>query len=304
MNYRLFFVTIFLLSSAKEIQAQKSFTGLHSWYHPHSISMAGSGYGIVSVESDIKNPALLNEKKDSFDISILHYPAQINAGLVSVSKIYGNRTCSMSFRYMDYGLFSGFDEDGISTGSYTSQESWITVSMGARQTGRKLAWGATLGGFFSQLESYSSNVITLTVGALLYIDKMEATVGLSMVSNGVVIRQFTNNKDRLPVAFVGSFGKKLKHLPLEISLDIGKEKDSPGWIRLGGIFTLNPGLQLRWGTSSDKLKQKTGIDITEDYLGSTGLGISYSYNQFNFDLSGYFLGTGGWISGISLTILL
>ena len=87
MIYRLFFVTIFLLSSVKEIQAQKSFTGLHSWYHPHSISMAGSGYGIVSVESDIKNPALLNEKKDSFDISILHYPAQINAGLVSVSKI-------------------------------------------------------------------------------------------------------------------------------------------------------------------------------------------------------------------------
>ena len=103
---------------------------------------------------------------------------------------------------------------------------------------------------------------------------------------------------------LGSFGKKLKHLPLEISLDIGKEKDSPGWIRLGGIFALNHGLQLRWGTSSDKLKQKTGINITEDYLGSTGLGISYSYNQFNFDLSGYFFGTGGWISGISLTILL
>ena len=287
-----------------DIQAQVSYHGLHSWYHPQSISMAGSGYGIVSAESDIKNPALLNEKKDSFDISILHYPAQINSGLASVSKIFGDRIYSMSLRHMDYGLFSGFDEDGISTGSYTSQESWITVSMGERQTGRNLAWGATIGGFFSQLESYRSNVITLTVGALLYIDKMEATMGLSMVNNGVVIRQFTNNKDRLPVTFVGSFGKKLKHLPLEISLDIGKEKDSPGWIRLGGIFTLNRGLQLRWGTSSDKLKQKTGINMTGDYLGSTGLGVSYSYNQFNFDLSGYFLGTGGWISGISLTILL
>ena len=287
-----------------DIQAQVSYHGLHSWYHPQSISMAGSGYGIVSAESDIKNPALLNEKKDSFDISILHYPAQINAGLASVSKIFGDRIYSMSLRYMDYGLFSGFDEDGISTGSYTSQESWITVSMGERQTSRNLAWGATFGGFFSQLESYRSNVITLTVGALLYIDKMEATMGLSMVNNGVVIRQFTNNKDRPPVTFVGSFAKKLKHLPLEISLDIGKEKDSSGWIRLGGIFTLNHGLQLRWGTSSDKLKQKTGINMTGDYLGSTGVGISYSYNQFNFDLSGYFLGTGSWISGISLTILL
>jgi len=304
MNYRLIFVTIFLLLSMNDIQAQVSYHGLHSWYHPQSISMAGSGYGIVSAESDIKNPALLNEKKDSFDISILHYPAQINAGLASVSKIFGDRIYSMSLRYMDYGLFSGFDDDGISTGSYTSQESWITVSMGERQAGRNLAWGATLGGFFSQLESYSSNVITLTVGALLYIDKMEATMGLSMVNNGVVIRQFTNNKDRLPVTFVGSFAKKLKHLPLEISLDIGKEKDSPGWIRLGGVFTLNHGLQLRWGTSSDKLKQKTGINMTGDYLGSTGVGISYSYNQFSFDLSGYFLGTGSWISGISLTILL
>ena len=287
-----------------DIQAQVSYHGLHSWYHPQSISMAGSGYGIVSAESDIKNPALLNEKKDSFDISILHYPAQINSGLASVSKIFGDRIYSMSLRYMDYGLFSGFDEDGISTGSYTSQESWIIVSMGERQTGRNLAWGAAFGGFFSQLESYRSNVITLTVGALLYIDKMEATMGLSMVNNGVVIRQFTNNNDRLPVTFVGSFSKKLKHLPLEISLDIGKEKYSPGWIRLGGIFTLNHGLQLRCGTSSDKLKQKTGINMTGNYLGSTGVGISYSYNQFNFDLSGYFLGTGGWISGISLTILL
>jgi len=304
MNYRLIFVTIFLLSSMNEIPAQVSYSGLHSWYHPHSISMAGSGFGIVSVESDIKNPALLNEKKDSFDISILYYPVQINAGLVSVSKIFGNRTFSMSLRYMDYGLFSGFDEEGISTGSYTSQESWVTVSMGERKIDRKFAWGATLGGFFTQLESYRSNVITITIGTLLYIDKMAATVGLSMVNNGVVIRQFTNNNDHLPVTFVGSFTKKLKHLPLEISLDIGKEKGSPDWIRLGGIFTLNHRLQLRWGTSSDKLKHKTGLNMTEDYLGSTGAGISYGYNQFNFDLSGFFLGTGGWISGFSLTVLL
>ena len=50
-----------------KIQAQTSYSGLQSWYHPHSTSMAGSGFGLVSVESDIKTPQIKKQKMANFD---------------------------------------------------------------------------------------------------------------------------------------------------------------------------------------------------------------------------------------------
>ena len=50
-----------------------------------SIAMAGAGFSMLSVESDIKNPALLNERKRSLHFALLLYPAKIEAGIISLS---------------------------------------------------------------------------------------------------------------------------------------------------------------------------------------------------------------------------
>ncbi len=93
-------------------------------------------------------------------------------------------------------------------------------------------------------------------------------------------------------------------MPLQLSIDIGYELTSLSWFRFGGIFQLPYRFQLRAGMSSDKYFQKTGNSISSDYLGSSGVGLSYAYGRYSFDISGYFFGTGGWISGIGTSIKL
>ena len=305
MKLRFIFYLFFYVGFVVQfLAAQRSYPGLNTWYHPQGIAMAGAGYSMLSVESDVKNPALLNERKESLHFSLLLYPAKIEAGIISVSFRSGKRVYSLSLRHLNYGFFDGYDEDGNQTGSYTSGDEWLTVSVGGRKRGNRIAWGGTLGGFFSQLESYQSVLMTLTVGALLYIDEIDAKLGLSIENYGFVFKRYTHAIESLPTTVIGSFAKNLAHLPLEVSVDIGYVLTGSAWFRLGGIFQLPYGIQLRGGMSSDKYYQKTGNSLSADYFGSSGLGLSYGYRRYSFDISGYYFGIGGWISGIGLSIKL
>ena len=300
----IFFLYFYIVFAIRLLSAQTSYPGLNTWYHPQSIAMAGAGFSMLSVESDIKNPALLNERKGSLHLALLLYPAKIEAGIISLSMPRSKRVYSFGLRHLNYGFFDGYDEYGNQTGPYTSGDEWLTVSVGERRKGNRIALGGTLGGFFSQLESYQSFLITFTVGALLYIDEFDAKLGLSLGNYGFIFKRYTRTNEQLPTRLVGSFVKKLAHLPLQLSIDIGYELTSLSWFRFGGIFQLPYRFQLRAGMSSDKYFQKTGNSISSDYLGSSGVGLSYAYGRYSFDISGYFFGTGGWISGIGTSIKL
>ena len=127
---------------------------------------------------------------------------------------------SFGLRHLNYGFFDGYDEYGNQTGPYTSGDEWLTVSVGERRKGNRIALGGTLGGFFSQLESYQSVLMTFTVGALLYIDEFDAKLGLSLGNYGFIFKRYTRTNEQLPARLVGSFVKKLAHLPLQLSIDV------------------------------------------------------------------------------------
>tara|TARA_B100000809_G_scaffold51158_2_gene46336 strand:+ start:1803 stop:2123 length:321 start_codon:yes stop_codon:yes gene_type:complete len=81
----IFFLYFYIVFAIQLLSAQTSYPGLNTWYHPQSIAMAGAGFSMLSVESDIKNPALLNERKRSLHFALLLYPAKIEAGIISLS---------------------------------------------------------------------------------------------------------------------------------------------------------------------------------------------------------------------------
>ncbi|NOZ03895.1 MAG: hypothetical protein GXO92_04710 [FCB group bacterium] len=298
---RLLFCFLLLLSGG--MRAQSAYSGLENWFHTETLSMAGAGGTLSSVESDRLNPAALGELPRQFHLSFLRYPADINAESLSLILPAGRGFYALGLRHLNYGLFEGFDADGQSTDNYTAGDTWVTLSAGETLKSRKISWGITAGLFLSRLENYQSTALVFTPGILFDIKSVNGKLGISLQNLGKVIDRYTRVRERLPTTVVTSVSKRLEHLPLELFVDGGYRLTTETfWLRLGGIFRLPYNFQLKWGTNTDKFSQQTRTNIGKDFIGSSGVGLSYRFEEYHFDLGSYFYGTGGWISSIGFGV--
>ena len=298
----LLFFCFFILPSGG-IQAQSAYSGLENWFHSESLSLAGSGGALSSVESDRLNPGALGELPRQFHLSFLRYPADINAESLSLILPAKRGFYALGLRHLNYGIFEGFDTEGQPTDNYSAGDTWVTLSTGRTLKSQRIAWGITAGLFLSQLGNYQSTALVFTPGILFNIKSINGKLGFSIQNLGKIIDRYTRAREQLPTTVVTSVSKSLQHLPLELFIDGGyRLTTGTSWLRLGGIFQLPYKFQLKWGTNTDKFSQQTRTNITNDFLGSSGIGLSYRSKEYHFDLGSYFYGTGGWISSIGFGV--
>jgi hypothetical protein len=292
-----------LLTGASLATAQAGYSGLESWYQVETLSLAGAGAAFSSAASDRLNPAALWSLPRQFHLGLVQYPAAIGAESVTLIFPNGRGAYAFSLRHLGYGVFNGYDVDGNPTENYTSDETWVTLAVGRPLSTQRIVWGLSLGLFASRLETYQSLVLTATPGVLIRIDEIDSRIGLSVQNAGRVLRRYTRYREPLPTTVTVAVAKRLAHLPLEISLDGGyRLEDEHTWFRLGGVFQLPYHLQLRWGTGTDKFDQRTQTNLARDFLGSSGIGISYTAAEYHLDLGIYLYGTGGWASGLGFGV--
>ncbi len=92
--------------------------------------------------------------------------------------------------------------------------------------------------------------------------------------------------------------KKLKYLPLELSVDGSWwSKEERGVLRVGGEFKLPHDLYLRWGTSSYKLGQMTQ-NLYRDIITGTALGVGLKIDKLAVDLGINYGEVAGVIMGV------
>ncbi len=295
----------FILAAAAIITAQSSYHGLVSWYSPESVSMAG-GISPLSDEIDRINPAYLADVSQArASLSMVKYPAGIQGKMINVIFPKSKKVWSVSLRHLNYGKFTGMDEDGYLTGEYQSGDTWLNVSA-AKSIAKirsKIGWSAGI--FMSQLEQYQSVVLTFTPGIVFQMQSIDANLGLSLRNFGYPVTTYTDRKESLPTELTGTITKKLAHLPLELNAGINfgiNDNNMSGTI--GGVFDLPHNTKFRWGVSSDKQSQITQIDLSQDYIAGTGLGVGFASRTVEISVGGYAYGTGGWVSGAGIKLYL
>jgi len=282
-----------------------AYEALNSWYHPHTLAMVGSGSSLHIAESDRLNPSLMFSNEQLLTIGRVQYPADISSQMVQIVLPHNYGTLGGTIRHVSYGIFEGFDKNGNPTANYAAGESWVTVSIAKQLFAGKLQWGASTGFLFSNIGEYSSTLLTGTAGVSLNLSKYNMHAGLAIRNLAVSIKNYSSAEIHFPAMLNFSLAKGLAYLPLKMVLDFDYGLyNRLMTFHLGGVFVLPYNTQLRFGTSSLRIDQRSQINLIRDFFTDTGLGITITTHQYIIDIGTYIYGTGGSVIAIGLGLKL
>lgn len=283
--------------------SQTTLYGLDGWYHISTISTAGGVGAVPNPDSDKINPAGIAMLPKQIQFSLVKYPAGINAQSAMFVKSLNNSNIGIALRHLSYGSFVSTNAEGIENGTYTASDTWVSAAWA--RNNQNINWGITGGMFLSSLEAYNAAAIVFSTGVIYDYVKNDIRIGISLSNFGLFLTRYTKQKEKLPTKIIFSASKGLAHLPLDMNIDIGFNPANKNiYWRFGGIIVLPYDLQFAFGVNSNNLTQRTEDGLTKSFLGSSGLGITYTHKKYSIGIGGYFYGTGGWIYGTDFNIKL
>ncbi|MFI5172498.1 MAG: type IX secretion system protein PorQ [Chitinophagales bacterium] len=224
---RLTLLTCFVILSLPIFaQFGGSYTYSYLQLPPSARIAALSGLNITTYDSDInfayQNPALLNPQMDGrLSLSDAMMPGKINQGYAAyaIYKENWNATMGGGIFYRAIGTIPRTDVNGDFLGSFGGGE--YVANWGIAYGQNKLHYGVNAKLLYSHLESYNSFGIAADIGAA-YIDTAKLfSAGLVLRNMGTQIKPYTeNNNEELPFSIDFGVSKRLKHLPLRLSITL------------------------------------------------------------------------------------
>jgi len=262
------------------------------------MSMGGAGYLKPSSLSSGINPSIYGGKV--FSASIIKYPAGVVSQNIGISSPFKNNTFgSFSVNHISYGLFEGYDENLISTGTYNASDTKISASYGTGIFRLPIKLGVKSSLYLSNYGDYSFNTFSFSSGFSFRVEEQKITLGMS-------IHNLATSSSDLVVdlhpRLVISGSKKLKYLPLSLFLDLTSENSSVLTLFIGGEFDINKNLQFRFGSSNRKFNQNIKKDIFSSVIGASGFGFGYKKKDILINYSIYMFGTGALSQSLEINI--
>ena len=294
--YLKLFSFIILFSSGA--YSETSFPGMDIFTSSANLSMGGAGYLKPSPLSSNINPSIYGGKV--FSASIIKYPAGIASQNVGISFLFKNNTFGkLSINNISYGIFEGYNENLISTGTYSASDTKISASYGKGILRLPIKLGIQSSFYFSNYGKYTFNIFSFSTGFSFRAEEQKFKVGMS-------IHNLATSSSDLVVdlhpRLVISGSKKLKYLPLSLFLDLTSENSSVLTLFIGGEFDINKNLQFRFGSSNRKFNQNIKKDIFSSVIGASGFGFGYKKRDILINYSIYMFGTGALSQSLEINI--
>ena len=285
----------FMISGA---YSETSFPGMDVFTSSASLSMGGAGYLKPSPLSSNNNPSIYGG--NVFSASIFKYPSDITSQNIGVSFLFKNNTFGkFSINNISYGIFEGYNENLISTGTYSASDTKISASYGKRILRLPIKLGVESSFYLLNYGNYSFNIFSFSAGFSFRAEEQKFKVGMS-------IHNLATSSSDLVVdlhpRLVMSGSKKLKHLPLSLFLDLTSENTSVLTVFIGGEFDINKNLQFRLGSSNRKFNQNIKKDIFSSVIGASGFGFGYKKKDILINHSIYMFGTGALSQSLEINI--
>lgn len=179
------------------------------------------GKVLTNVDYDVTqglyNPATINVEMDNqLALNYSSYLGGIGYGTAAYAYTWDRRTQTIhaGVTYINYGEFDGYDENGVSTGSFTGNEAAISVGY-ARQIGYSdFYFGANVKFITSKLEKYSSLGIAADLGLLFVNEKLDFNAALVVRNIGTQITTYAGLNEKLPLEVDFGMSQTLEHMPL------------------------------------------------------------------------------------------
>jgi len=195
---------------------------------PVSARVGALGGSVIAVKDDdpnlaLDNPSLLTPTMDgALSLTYLNYFADINYGFVSYAKDFKKAgTFSAGIKYIDYGTFVETDAGGNQIGNFTASEYAFVLGWG-KSIDSLFSVGANIKPIYSNLYLYKSVGVAMDFSGTYFNPKSEITIATLIKNVGTQIKPYIQGAPKEPLPFELQLGlsKKLKHLPLRISLNL------------------------------------------------------------------------------------
>ena len=191
-----------------------------------SARVTALGNNLITVKDDdltlgFANPAVLNPSMHQ-GIAFSHnfHLAGISNGYVGYAHHMDKLATTFSFgiQYVNYGDFTGADEIGNITNSFSAND--YSISFGAaRKLYDNVSLGANLKFISSQLESYNSYGVSLDLGAFYELPEKRITASFVIKNIGTEITTYREGvRESLPFEIQLGVSKRLENLPFRISI--------------------------------------------------------------------------------------
>lgn len=201
---------------------------------PFLTALGGSNVSVADSLFSIAywNPSLIGTP-GFLNLSFMNYYADIKYGYVSYAfhlpKFVGKG--EMGIKFLNYGQFTLADQFGNRLGTYTGNNIELNGSV-ARQFG-SIQYGMQLKLIYSQIESYYSYGIGVSLGGSWQSKNGNTTIGFTLNNIGYVMKTYvkTNASRNLPFQIQAGITQKVPHTPFRVTMT---------WHHLNAPILFNP----------------------------------------------------------------
>lgn len=229
------------------------------------------------------NPALLTpEMGRALSLSYTNHVADVSAGSAVYARdlgLWGGFTAAVGVRFLSYGDFerrTGVEANDATPDTYGAGETALTLTA-ARELLPQLQAGASVHALFASIDDAGAQALAADLGLALTVPDQALTLGASVHHLGAVLSSLGETDDRLPLDVRLTATKRLRYLPLTVSVagvDLqsfdGPDVDSSfvnralDHVAVGGELRLGTALSVRAGYNGrrgDALRSGGRLDL-------------------------------------------
>ena len=214
-----FILLCLALTTFAQVGGESTYQFLNLISSPRQAALGGRV--LTNVDYDVTqalyNPATINVEMDNqLALNYSSYLAGISYGTGAYAYTWDRRTQTfhVGMTYINYGDFDGFDENGVSTGSFTGSEAALSLGY-ARQIGYTDFYaGGNFKMITSTLEQYNSIGVAVDAGIIYINEDLDFNAALVVRNLGTQITTYAGQNEPLPFEVAFGMSQTLEHVPL------------------------------------------------------------------------------------------
>lgn len=169
------------------------------------------------VTSGLYNPATINVDMDNqLALNYSSYLGGISYGTGAYAYTWDRhvQTFHVGMTYINYGKFDGYDQNGVSTGTFTGSEAALSFGYALRIPFSDFYLGANGKLITSQLEQYNSIGGAVDVGVIYINEDLDFHAALTVRNFGTQFTTYADLHEKLPLEVNLGLSQTLQHVPI------------------------------------------------------------------------------------------
>jgi len=214
-----FIYLLLSVATLAQVGGESTYQFLNLVSSPRQAALGGKV--LTNVDYDVAqglyNPATINVEMDNqLALNYTSYLGGISYGTASYAYTIDRRTQTFhaGITYINYGTFEGYDENGVSTGSFTGNEAALSFGYALQIGYSDFYFGANVKFITSKLEQYNSLGVATDLGLLYINDNLDFNAALVIRNFGTQLKTYAGLNEPLPFEIDFGMSQRLENVPI------------------------------------------------------------------------------------------